>query len=166
MQNDNGNNMAETSLISSTLMAALSGLMISTLGTTTLTSAETTSPTGETRFRLLSDAEAWRLLPLATNGAGHPLPTWARMLASELPRTAAALLQLDLAQRTKSPVEPELRAAMRWVAAHANHCIYAEADAAADALRAGVSPSRIEALGQAGYPGWSESEQKGLAFAR
>ena len=81
------------------------------------------------------------------------------MLAGELPRSTAAFLQLDLAQRTKSPVDPKLRAAMRWVAAHANRCAYAEAYAAADARRAGLDGDRIEALGREGYPGWSDAER-------
>lgn len=74
----------------------------------------------------LSDADAWAKLPKAKKGGGQPLPSWARMMAADLPRTTAALLQLDYAQRTKSPVDSKLRAAMRWVAAHANKCSYAE----------------------------------------
>src|SRR5690349_17554466 len=72
----------------------------------------------------LSDEEAWGRMPRPERGEGLPLPSWARMLAGELPRSTAALLQLDLAQRTKSPVDPGLRAAMRLVAARANHCAY------------------------------------------
>src|SRR5436305_2684309 len=75
----------------------------------------------------LSDEEAWRRLPKPTRGGGQPLPSWARMLAAELPRSTAAFLQLDLAQRTASPLDPRLRAAMRWVSAHANRSAYAEA---------------------------------------
>src|SRR5271154_5834068 len=86
----------------------------------------------------LSDEDAWKRLPKPEHGGGQPLPSWARMLATELPRSTAAFLQLDYAQRTKSPVDPKLRAAMRWVAAHANHCAYAEAYAIADARRAGL----------------------------
>jgi alkylhydroperoxidase family enzyme len=88
------------------------------------------------------------------------------MLANDLPRSTAAFLQLDLAQRTKSPVDPGLRAAMRWVAAHANRCAYAQAYAAADARRAGVNEAKIDALGREGYPGWSESDRAALEFAR
>jgi alkylhydroperoxidase family enzyme len=114
----------------------------------------------------LSDEEAWRRMPRAVEGAGGPLPVWARMLAVELPRTTAAFLQLDHAQRVKSPVDPKLRAAMRWVAAHANRCGYAEAYAAADARRAGLDSARIEALAREGYPGWSDPERAALGFAR
>ena len=114
----------------------------------------------------LSDGETWRRLPKAERGGGRPLPSWARMLAGELPRSTAAFLQLDLAQRTKGPVDPGLRAAMRWVAAHADRCAYAEAYAAADARRAGVDAAKFEALGREGYPGWSDAERAALDFAR
>lgn len=118
------------------------------------------------RFPVLTDTEAWQKLPAATLGQGMALPSWARMLAAELPKTTAAFLQLDLAQRTKSPVSPKLRAAMRWVAAHTNHCEYAEAYAAADAVRAGVQKDQILALGKEGYPGWSDQDRAALQFAR
>lgn len=114
----------------------------------------------------LSDEEAWKRLPEATKGGGQPLPSWARMLAGEVPRTTAAFLQLDLAQRTRSPLDPKLRAAMRWVAAHADRCAYAEAYAVADARRAGLDDARINALSLDGYPGWSEADRSALEFAR
>lgn len=114
----------------------------------------------------LSEAEAWKRLPRAVRGEGQPLPAWSRMIAAELPRTAAAFLQLDYAQRAKSPVDPKLRAAMRWVAAHANRCAYAEAYAAADARLAGLDQAKVDALGREGYPGWPASERAALDFAR
>ncbi len=114
----------------------------------------------------LSDEDAWKRLPPAAKGAGQPLPVWARMLAGEVPRTTAAFLQLDLAQRSRSPLDPKLRAAMRWVAAHADHCGYAEAYALADARRAGLDEARIEALGREGHPGWSDADRSALEFAR
>ena len=55
---------------------------------------------------------------------------------------------------------------MRWVAAHANRCAYAEAYAAADARRAGLDDARLDALGREGYPGWSDAERAALSFAR
>ncbi len=114
---------------------------------------------------LLSNIETWKRLPTATKGNGQELPSWARLLVSDLPRTTAALLLLDLAQRTRSPVEPGLRAAMRWVSAHLNRCTYAEVYAAADAVRAGVDVARIRALGEENYPGWSAAERAALTFA-
>ena len=114
----------------------------------------------------LSNVDAWERLPKAEKGTGQPLPVWARMIAGELPRSAAAFLQLDYAQRTKGPVDPKLRAAMRWVSAHANHSEYAEAYAAADAHRAGLDDARLAALAQDGYPAWSTVERNALEFAR
>ncbi len=115
---------------------------------------------------MLSNEEAWNRLPSPEKGAGQLLPSWARMLANDLPKSTAAFLQLDYAQRTKSPVDPKLRAAMRWVSAHANHSAYAEAYAAADAKRAGLEASKLDALAQDGYPGWPASERAALEFAR
>jgi alkylhydroperoxidase family enzyme len=114
----------------------------------------------------LSNKEAWRCLPPPVSGSGRALPVWARMLAGELPRTTAAFLQLDDAHRTRNPIDPKLRAAMRWVAAHANRSAYAEAYAAADARRAGLDAARIDALAQDTYPGWSDPERAALSFAR
>jgi alkylhydroperoxidase family enzyme len=88
------------------------------------------------------------------------------MLAGELPQTTAALLELDLAQRTKSPVRPGLRAAMRWVSARANHCAYGEAYALADARRARVDDARLRGLSQNDQSGWTEGERAALEFAR
>jgi alkylhydroperoxidase family enzyme len=86
---------------------------------------------------LLSDDECWQRLPPTASGGGQPLPSWAKAVASRLPRTAAAMLELDVAQRTKSPLDPVLRAKMRWVIAHANRCTYSEACALFDLERAG-----------------------------
>jgi alkylhydroperoxidase family enzyme len=46
-------------------------------------------------FPLATDEECWRKLPPAENGAGQPLPSWARALAISMPRTTAVLLRLD-----------------------------------------------------------------------
>jgi alkylhydroperoxidase family enzyme len=115
---------------------------------------------------LLSNSQAWERLPAARVGQGASLPTWARILSSELPRSTAALLQLDYAQRTQGPVPLGLRAGMRWVAAHANGAKYAEVQALADARRAGVDDDRIAGLGKDGYPGWTDEERRALDFAR
>jgi alkylhydroperoxidase family enzyme len=114
----------------------------------------------------LTNQDAWRRLPQAIQGNGLPLPSWARMLSGSLPKTTAALLELDLAQRTRSPLEPKLRAAMRWVAAHANDCRYGEAYAAFDGRRAGLTDAAIEALCNGDYSRWSDPERAALEFAR
>ncbi len=119
------------------------------------------------KLTLLSDAEAWERLPSAAMGSGQPLPSWARMLAGELPRATAAFLQVDYAlQRTCRALCRALRcAAMRWVAAHANQCAYAEACAAGDARRAGLDEARLKALSESEYPGWSAGQRAALEFA-
>jgi alkylhydroperoxidase family enzyme len=112
-----------------------------------------------------SDAEAWKHLPAADRGSGRPLPVWARALARTLPRTTAAMLELDYLQRTRSPLGPRLRAHMRWVAAHANRCAYGEADAEADLRRAGVDDAGIRGLAQGGA-NLPPPERLALEFAR
>ncbi len=113
----------------------------------------------------ISNAEAWQFLPPAKSGGDAPLPSWARMLARDVPRTAAALLELDVAQRTASPIPPKLRAAMRWVGARANGCEYAMQAAALDARTAGLDGVLLSALAQPGYPGWTTPERNALGFA-
>ncbi|MEI8019765.1 MAG: hypothetical protein WCH39_16290, partial [Schlesneria sp.] len=151
--------MNETNSVPSKRLIDESGIMIGT-------SATAADAGTEPRFPVPTDAETWQRLPTATKGSGQALPSWAKMLAAELPKTAAAFLELDLAQRTKSPVAPGLRGAMRWISAHANRCDYAEAYAAADARRAGVDDVHITALGRDGYPGWSNDDRAALEFAR
>lgn len=121
---------------------------------------------GSMTFPALSNSQAWDRLPAARQGSGASLPPWARILAGELPRSTAALLELDLAQRTRGPIPLGLRAGMRWVSAHANGSAFGAAQALADARRGGVDAARIEGLTQEGYPGWSGEERKALDFAR
>jgi alkylhydroperoxidase family enzyme len=114
----------------------------------------------------LSDEEAWKRLPPTEKGGGQPLPIWARMLAGPLPRTTAAMLQVDFAHRTSSPLDPRLRARMRWVAAHENKCAYSEAYAAEDARRAGLSTDALEALRRGDESSLPAAEKAALQFAR
>jgi alkylhydroperoxidase family enzyme len=117
------------------------------------------------RVPLATVAEAWRALPETERGGGQPLPSWALALARSLPRTTAALLDLDRLQRTRSPLGPVLRGKMRWVAADANRCDYARACAAADLRRAGLDEAAIRSLpgDPARLPG---HERAALEFAR
>jgi alkylhydroperoxidase family enzyme len=118
----------------------------------------------EARLPALSNEQAWKHLPKAEQGAGAPLPAWARVTARALPRTTAAMLELDYRHRAASPLDAKLRAKMRWVAAHANGCAYAEACALADLKRAGASAAEMAALGKplAGLP---KSDRAALQFA-
>ena len=65
------------------------------------------------------------------------MPSWARAVAVHMPRTAAAMLQLDYAQRMNSPLPPQLRAKLRWAVAECNRCEYSMHYAKADLKRAG-----------------------------
>jgi alkylhydroperoxidase family enzyme len=93
-----------------------------------------------------TDAEAWQNLPPAEEGAGQPLPAWIRALSGSLPRTAAAMIDLDYAQRVDSTLPPRLRAKLRWVAASANRCEYTKAYARADYVRAGGRAEDLDDL--------------------
>jgi alkylhydroperoxidase family enzyme len=117
-------------------------------------------------FPLADNAECWAKMPRAQTGAGQDLPSWARALAGPMPRTTAAVLRLDLAHRRDSPLDPKLRAQMRWVSAHANGCAYAEAVALADARRAGLDDGAIDALRRGDNSARSPEEKAALEFAR
>jgi hypothetical protein len=107
------------------------------------------------RVPVPGDADAWKYLPEAERGAGQRLPWWARALARPLPRTTAAMLDLDRLHRARSPLGPVLRGKMRWVAADANRCDYGRAYAEAELRRAGLD----EAAGGGGTRGRSEGPE-------
>ncbi len=113
----------------------------------------------------LSVEECWRRLPSPTTGGGQPVPNWARLTARALPRTTAAMLELDWLHRTQNEIGPVLRGEMRWVAAQANRSDYAMATALADLRRAGLSDRRIANL-KAGPDRWPPDERAALEFAR
>jgi alkylhydroperoxidase family enzyme len=114
---------------------------------------------------VLSNAEAWTHLPPAPEGGNQPLPSWARALAGALPRTTARLLEIDYLQRTHPSLDATLRGKLRWVAAHANRCAWAEACATGDLRRAGVPEAEIRALA-GDLDGLPAPERAALRFAR
>lgn len=118
----------------------------------------------DARVPLLDVRSAWERLPKAESGGGGALPSWARALADSLPRTTAAMLDLDRLHRTRSPLGPVLRGKMRWVVADANRCEYSKAYAAADLRRAGVSDAAIANLAKLD-PEAAEAERAALRFA-
>ena len=59
-----------------------------------------------------SSETCWETMPQSADGAKPPLPSWIRMVAREMPKTAAAFLELDYAHRVLGPVDRKLRAAM------------------------------------------------------
>jgi alkylhydroperoxidase family enzyme len=114
---------------------------------------------------LLDDEAAWERLPEVEQNSSRHLPHWARALAETLPRTTAAMLELDYLYRTSDAVDPGLRARMRWVAARANRCDYGAEYAKADLLRAGATAQDVEQL-TAGFKDLPPAERAALAFAR
>ncbi len=119
----------------------------------------------EVVFAVPDDAEAWSYLPGRVRGAEAPLPLWARALARTLPRTTAAMLELDHAHRAGSPLDPRLRGLVRWAAARAVRCGYCEAYALADLRAAKLAEDEIRAL--TGDPErLPEETRRLLAFVR
>jgi alkylhydroperoxidase family enzyme len=116
-------------------------------------------------FAPLALEEAWRRLPATEKGGGGRLPNWALVTARNLPRTTAAMLELDWLHRTQNEIGPVLRGKMRWVAASANRCEYACATAEADLRRAGLGEQPIADL-KAGPTHWPAAERAALEFAR
>jgi alkylhydroperoxidase family enzyme len=97
----------------------------------------------------LTDKEAWtKMMPFLDKVSNQHLPVWIRALAVSLPKTAAAMLDLDYAQRVESTLPPMLRAKLRWIAADANRCNYAKAYARFDYVQAGGNAEDIDALPQ------------------
>lgn len=113
----------------------------------------------------LTNEEAWKAMPSSSKGSGSPLPAWIRVVARQMPKTAAAFLQLDYAQRSSGPVEPKLRAAMRWTSAKSNGCDYSMQVALADLQRAGATDLQVSGLTSGSMSSWSESELAALRFA-
>lgn len=119
---------------------------------------------------LLDSAAAWKKLPPAKVGKDAPLPGWARMLAVPLPNATAAMLEFDYIHRTRSPLEPKLRARLRWMIADANRCKYTKTSAQYDLEKAGASPAEAAALRRGDREGaWSslaEREKAALQLVR
>lgn len=117
------------------------------------------------RVPLLTNNEAWAHLPRAEKGLGKKLPAWARALARSLPRTTAAMLELDYLHRVRSPLDPLLRGTMRWVAADANGCAYTRLQAEGDLLRAGLKKEKLADL-RGDFSGLAPAERQALIFAK
>lgn len=113
------------------------------------------------RFPPLNQAKTWQRLPQKN----PPLPVWARILSRSLPKTTAAMLQLDTIHRAHNPLDSVLRGKLRWAAAKANGCNYALQYAEADLRRAGVSRDAIKKL-TGDHKDLPEKERLAMAFAR
>jgi alkylhydroperoxidase family enzyme len=98
------------------------------------------------RVPVLTDEEAWEKMSYIEKESGRRLPVWIRALAVSLPKTAAAMLDLDYAQRMESTLPPQLRAKLRWIVADALRCDYGKAYARFDYLQAGGKAEDINDL--------------------
>ena len=100
--------MFRRSILSAALLVLLGGL------------ATAAAPPPRSRFPALSSDETFDRI----RKEAAPLPGWSRMLAGSLPRTTSLMLALDHAHRAENPLDPALRAKLRWLAADANRCDY------------------------------------------
>ncbi|MFO0939428.1 MAG: deiodinase family protein [Pirellulales bacterium] len=113
----------------------------------------------------LTDEQTWALLPQVVNGTKGKLPNWIKPVASQMPRTAAAMLQLDAAFRDKGPLDAKLRAKLRWIIANTNKSPYGQAVALLDYRRAGGRESKLQEF-TGPVSNWPKSEQDDFEFAR
>ncbi|MFN7736544.1 MAG: deiodinase family protein [Pirellula sp.] len=116
-------------------------------------------------FEPMSDDETWKRMPPTLVHGDTPLPNWAKIMAKQLPRTTAAMLQLDYIHRTQSPLDPKLRAKMRLVIAMANRCDYSKNAAIADLVRVGGDEHEVEQVVR-GPDSWAEVDRSALRFAQ
>src|SRR5262245_52048225 len=86
-----------------------------------------------------SDADAWKVMPRSQ----PPLPVWARTLVGPLPKTTAAMLDLDRLHRDSHPLGAVLGAKLRWIAADVIGCEYAKKYAEFDLKRAKVPAADV-----------------------
>ena len=98
-----------------TLTLAIACLAASQGASSPAAAAGPETPTA--RVPLMSDQEAWKRLPAVESGGGGRLPAWAKALASSLPQTTAAVLDLDRIYRTSDSLDPRLAGAIRLVVA-------------------------------------------------
>lgn len=116
------------------------------------------------RFDPLPEAEAWARLPDRTAGEPGQLPAWARVLARTLPRTTAAMLELDYQHRAGSQLGLDLRGLIRWAAARAGRSAYGEAYALADLRAAGLG-NLADRLAAGELTGLPKEQRAAVSFA-
>jgi len=118
---------------------------------------------------LLDLATTWERLPASTTPRGGPLPNWARMLAHALPNTTAAMLEFDRVHRLESPLDPKLRARLRWQIANSNRCEYTKRTALFDLKSVGAESAEIEALSTGNVSAFAklpDDQRKALEFVK
>ena len=95
-----------------------------------------------------------------------PLPAWARTLMVSLPRTTAAMLELDYLHRVTNPLGSVLAGKLRWEAADAMDCEYFRRTAEADLRRAGLQDSELKKFLAHDRADLPQPERAAVAFAR
>ncbi|XZE19090.1 deiodinase family protein [Pirellulaceae bacterium SH449] len=106
----------------------------------------TNTPTRDAIDQEINDQEIWNLLPPVVERDASHLPNWAIVMAHTLPKTTAALLELDYAHRTKNPIDAKLRAKLRYWIAFLNRCEYSKQAALSDFVRAGGKQKELDTL--------------------
>lgn len=120
-------------------------------------------PTPTSQFEILDNAQAWQRF----DAAQPALPMWARSLVRTVPRTTAAMLDLDYLHRAENPAGVVLAGKLRWQVADALGCRYFRSMSAADLRRAGQSESEIAALATiADSSSTADREWVAMRFAR
>jgi alkylhydroperoxidase family enzyme len=112
-------------------------------------------------LRVLSNKDAWDLLPRQSPS----LPAWARVLVRPLPKTTAAMLELDYLHRAKNPLEPALAGKLRLMTAHMLGSVYGKRYAEADLRRAGLGDDDLKKL-TGDIERLPAAERAALRFAR
>ncbi len=92
------------------------------------------NPSSWHAWERINDAEAWALLPEVASGE-RECSRIGKANCLQMPRTAAALLELDAAFRNDLSLDPQLRAKLRWIVANANNSEYGKAMALSDYKR-------------------------------
>jgi alkylhydroperoxidase family enzyme len=118
---------------------------------------------------MLDLAATWEKLPPITTPRGGPLPHWARMLAHALPNTTAAMLEFDRVHRLESPLDPKLRARLRWHIANANRCEYTKRTALLDLKTAAADDNEIASLAKgddSGFGSLPDDQRKALELVK
>ncbi len=136
-------------------------LIVGAIWSATVVSPARADSPSKPRFEGLSNEEAWKRLPRTTPA----LPAWSQVLAGALPRTTAAMLELDHLHRVHNPLGPVLYHKLRWVAAQANRCAYSRRYAEVGLRAAGLKDDDLKKL--AGD--WRDSPRAArcvMAFAR
>jgi alkylhydroperoxidase family enzyme len=115
-------------------------------------------PTPAFRFPAISRDDAAKLY------GSRDLPNWALTFAKPLPKTTAAMLNLDYVHRAKNPLGPILAGRLHWAAADALDCEYARRYARADLVRAGIKTNDLKTFMD--VKKLPAKEQAAVAFAR